>query len=451
MKQCGCSYITDEQFDRRGFLRVGSLSLLGLGLSNYLQATGMPSGQAATGITAAHRKAESCILVWLEGGVPQMDTWDPKPNSNFNPISTNVDGIQVSELLPQVAGHMDKLALVRTVQTKERNHPQAGYEAMTGHRPNIGEKFPSLGSIICKETGPRNEMPQYVLVPRPWDWYFPHFKDGFSGGFMSADYDPMVIPDPSKHDFQVPDLILPKSLSPELVDHRQSFLKVVERHFREKEQLGELGNMDESMKKAMAMLGSDRVKNAFDLSQESEKTKDVYGRDQVGQSMLLARRLVEAGCRFVTASGYKYAQWDIHQDNDRQLREDLAPTLDRTLSALLEDLQQRGLLETTLVLVMSEFGRTPDINKGLGRDHWPDCWSLAMAGGGIRGGQVIGVSDERAAQVNDRLVSLGDVYATIYNAFGIDHTKTYTTPFGRPIYIANALNDRQGEPINELL
>jgi hypothetical protein len=450
MKQCGCSYLTDEQLDRRGFLRVGSLSLLGLGLSEYLLAEKVLA-ETAAGITAGQTKAEACILVWLEGGVPQMDTWDPKPNSNFKPISTNVPGIQVSELMPRLAEHMDKLALVRTVQTKERNHPQAGYEAMTGHRPTIGEKFPSLGSIICKETGPRNEMPQYVLVPRPWDWYFPHFKDGFSSGFMGAEYDPMVVPDPSKDDFQMPDLVLPKSLTPELIEHRQSFLKVVDQHLREKERLGELGNMDETLQTALAMLASDRVKKAFDLSQESEKTRETYGRDQVGQSMLLARRMVEAGCRFVTASGYKYAQWDIHKDNDKQLKEDLVPTLDRSLSALLEDLHQRGLLETTLVVVMSEFGRTPDINGGLGRDHWPDCWSLAMAGGGIKGGQVIGSSDERAAHVEDRLVSLGDVYATIYKAFGIDYTKTYTTPFGRPIYIANALDDRQGEPLNELV
>jgi uncharacterized protein (DUF1501 family) len=199
------------------------------------------------------------------------------------------------------------------------------------------------------------------------------------------------------------------------------------------------------------MLLSPKVEKAFDLSKEDPRLRDRYGRNRVGQSVLLARRLIESGCRFVSASGYRHGQWDTHGKNEEMLRKDLAPLLDQTLSVLLEDLEQRGLLETTIVLVMGEFGRTPTINPQLGRDHWPDCWSLLLGGGGIAGGHVIGASDKTGGYVADRMISMGDLYATIYKALGIDWTKTYMTPIGRPIYIANALGDKQGEPIKELI
>ncbi len=433
---------------RRGFLRVGSLSLLGMSIQQYLH---LADAWAANGLESPQKKAEACILIWLEGGPSHMDTFDPKPNSRFKPIATNVDGIQVSELLPGVARHMDKLAIIRSMKSEENNHPQGGYYALTGHRPTIGELFPSFGSVICKERGPRNAVPPYLLAPMPWETYFPDYKDGFSAGFLGPDYDPMVLPDPSGEDFEVPDLKLPKGLTSDLIDHRRSFLKVVDRHCRDLEQRGELGVMNALSERALTMVTSPEVKKAFDLSRESEQTRDAYGRDRVGQSVLLARRLVESGARFVTASGYGYAEWDTHADNDELLREKLGPTLDRTLSTLIEDLEQRGLLETTLVVVMGEFGRTPKINPNGGRDHWPDCWSLALAGGGIRGGQVIGASDEEGAYSVDGHVAMGDVFATIYKAFGIDFTKTYETPFGRPVYIANGLNNLPGRPLTELL
>lgn len=209
--------------------------------------------------------------------------------------------------------------------------------------------------------------------------------------------------------------------------------------------------MDAFSEQALKMILSPEVKKAFDLSQESEKTKNAYGRDRVGQSVLLARRLVESGCRFVTASGYKHGQWDTHSENEKLMKETLGPSLDQTLSVLLEDLEQRGLLETTVVLAMGEFGRTPHINPAKGRDHWPDCWSVAVGGGGIQGGHVVGASDEKGAYVADRLVSIGDLYATIYKAMGIDWTKTYMSPIGRPIYIANTFEDKAGVPIAELI
>ena len=199
------------------------------------------------------------------------------------------------------------------------------------------------------------------------------------------------------------------------------------------------------------MILTPAVRDAFDLSKESDKTKEQYGKDSVGSSLLLARRLVEAGSRFVTAAGYHSTSWDTHSDNDRGHRDRLAPPLDRSLSALIDDLEARGLLETTLVVAMGEFGRTPFINANLGRDHWPNCWSLALAGGGIKRGIVVGASDERGANVTDRVVAMGDLFATIYKLLGIDWRKEYMSPIGRPVKIANSLDDQTGEPVAELL
>src|SRR5262249_25375604 len=432
---------------RRGFLRVGSLYPLGIGLAPFLQfsrALGRPDAPPKG-------KAQACILLWLEGGPSQMDTWDPKGNSALKRIATKVPGIQISELFPRVARQMDKLSVIRSVHTEENNHPQGTYNTLTGHRPNAAMKFPSFGSIICKETGPRNELPQYALVPQPQEVDFFSYADAYNAAFIGSDYNPMIVPDPSQPDFHIPDLRLPKSVTADHIEHRKSFLKVVDRQFREKEEQAEFGTMDTLSRQALRMLLSPKVEKAFDLSKEPDKLREAYGRNRVGQSVLLARRLIESGCRFVSASGYRQGQWDTHGNNEQSLRKDLAPLLDRTLSVLLEDLDARGLLETTVVLAMGEFGRTPTINPQAGRDHWPDCWSLLVGGGGIAGGHVIGASDKRGAYVADRMVSMGDLYATIYKAFGIDWTKTYMTPIGRPIYIANALGDKQGEPIKELV
>jgi uncharacterized protein (DUF1501 family) len=209
--------------------------------------------------------------------------------------------------------------------------------------------------------------------------------------------------------------------------------------------------MDVFTEQAWKMILTPAVRDAFDLSKEAEKTKERYGKDSIGQSALLARRLVEAGSRFVTAAGYHGTSWDTHSDNDKGHRDRLAPTLDRTLTALVEDLDERGLLSTTLVIAMGEFGRTPIINAALGRDHWPNCWSLALSGGGVKTGQVVGASDDRGYNVTERVVTMGDLYATIYKALGIDWTKEYMSPIGRPLKIANSLDDRTGEPVKELL
>ena len=427
---------------RRTFVNAGSLGFLGLSLRNALAA------EAASKLPV-DGKAKAVILFWLEGGPSHVDTWDPKANSNFKPISTNVAGIQVSELLPTIAKRMDKFALVRSMHTRGTDHPQATHYAITGHEINPAMQFPSLGSIITKEMGPRNAVPAHVLVPK-WD-RSRQYEEYFRAAFLGGDYDPMCIPDPSKPGFEVTDLSLPKSVSQAAVESRSAFLKAVDRRYRELNDTADHTNMDAFTAQAWKMILTPAVRDAFDLSKESEQMKERYGKDSIGQSCLLARRLVEAGSRFVTAAGYHGTSWDTHSDNDKGHRDRLAPPLDRTLTALVEDLEERGLLESTLVIAMGEFGRTPNINANLGRDHWPNCWSLALAGGGIKTGQVIGVSDERGANVIDRVVTMGDLYATIYQALGIDWKKEYMSPIGRPVKIANSLDDKTGSPVKELL
>jgi hypothetical protein len=415
---------------RREFIGAGSLGFLGLSLGRYLEAAAVKQPVKA--------KANSVILFWLEGGPSHIDTWDPKPNSNFKPMSTNVAGVQFSELLPKLSKKMHKLAVVRSMHTRGNDHPQATHYVITGHEINPAMQFPSVGSIVTKELGPRNAVPANVLVPK-WE-RGRQYEDYFRASFLGGDYDPMCIPDPSKADFQVTDLSLPKSVSQASVESRSAFLKAVDRRYRALNETVEHADMDAFTAQAWKMILTPAVRDAFDLGKEPEKLKERYGKDSVGQSALLARRLVEAGSRFVTAAGYHGNSWDTHSDNDKSHKDRLAPTLDRTLTALIEDLDERGLLGTTLV-----------INPNLGRDHWPNCWSLALAGGGIKTGQVVGSSDEKGFNVASRVVSMGDLYATVYKTLGIDWTKEYMSPIGRPVKIANSLEDTTGEPVKELL
>lgn len=448
MKLSEC-YHCQQVAGRRDFLRVGTLGFLGVTLSDYLR---FSSARALAATNPPARKAQSVIMIWLEGGISQVDTWDVKGNTGFKAISTKADGIQISELFPRIAKNMDKLSIIRSMKSEQRDHPPGTIETLTGgHQPIPSMKFPSFGSIVAKELGSKNNIPPFVAVPRIQENAFFAYHDAFKGAFLGAQYDAMILPDPSKPDFQVPDLSLPKSVSAEAIDYGREMLKIVDQHFRSKEEIADFAKMDTFQEQALRMILSPTVKNAFDLSQESEKTKERYGRHRPGQSVLLARRLVEAGCRFVTAAGYKANQWDTHGNNEKSLREDLAPLLDQSLSALMEDLDQRGLLETTVVIVTGEFGRTAVINQVAGRDHWPDCWSLLLGGGGIQGGHVIGASDKDGAYVADRPISIGDLYATVYKAMGIDWTKTYDSPLGRPIYIANGPGDVPGVPVKELV
>ncbi len=447
MRKAGCLTCTEALMRRRHFIRAGSLSLLGISLSQYLTARTALISEGTD--VDKNAKAQACILIWLEGGPSHIDMWDPKPNSNFKPISSNVPGIQISELLPRVARRMDKLSIIRSMHTEENNHGEGTYYAFTGHRPSPAMKFPSLGSIISKETERRSQVPSHVIVP---GWKEDARREYVKAAFLGAEYNPMeVLADPSQDDFEIVDLSLPKTLSMSRLEERRSLLSLMDGIYRHRINRAEQSRMDSFRAQALNMVLTPQVREAFDLSRESEKTKEAYGRTSFGQSLLLARRLVEAGSRFVTAAGHNLNGWDTHADNDERHKETLVPGLDWSLPVLLDDLEERGLLESTLVIAMGEFGRTAYINTAGGRDHWPHCWSLVLGGGGIRGGQVVGASDERGAYVAERQVSMGDVFATLYKAFGIDWHKEYMTPIGRPVKIANAINDTTGKPLTELI
>ncbi len=427
---------------RREFLRVGALSYLGLGLSDYFQLSSLMASP-----NAKKAKAQACILIWMHGGQSHLDTWDVKGNSGFKPISTNAPGIQISELLPRVSRHMDKLSIIRSMKNESNAHSEGTYYAMTGHMPTTTTRFPSVGSVVAKELGTRTSVPAYVTTGRGR-------LNSRSAGFVEPHYEPFIIPEPGAKDFKVTDLVLPDEVSVDALHARHAFLKLVDERYRQMENHANFAKVDSYNERALNLITSPAVRNAFDLSQESEKIKEAYGPGRFGQGTLLARRLVEAGCRFVTIDGWnKEAKhdWDTHYRNDYYVKEELVPPLDRALSTLLVDLEARGLFESTIVLVMGEFGRTPNINPGRGRDHWGHCWSLVLGGGGIKGGQVVGASDERGAYVAERLVTIGDLFATVYKALGIDWTKTYLGPGRRPIYIANSIGDKQGEPVHELV
>lgn len=445
-------------FGRRDFLRVGSLPFLGIHLAQFLRL------KQAVGATqsAGKAKANSCLLFWLDGGPSQMDTFDPKPNSSFKSIPTNVPGVHFSELLPKLSQRMDKLGVIRSMHTEENNHGNGTHFAATGHRLNPAMKFPSFASVISNELGSRSYMPRHIMVPE-----MPKGKvytDYFRGHIISPENDPFFLPDPNPgavggrlpegvewQDYAVPDLQIPKGLSADRIENRRAMLDLVDRSFRQRVESASFEKMDSFIEQALGMISAQQVRQAFDMSQESDHMKDAYGRDGVGQSVLLARRLIEAGSRFVTAGGFAQQAWDTHEHNDEKHRDTLCPALDRTLSVLLDDLAARGLLDTTLVVVMGEFGRTKDLNVGSGRDHWPECWTAVLAGGGIQGGAVVGASDEMGAYVADRMVTMGDLFATIYKTMGIDWTKEYMHPVGRPVKIANSKDDTTGVPLHELL
>src|SRR5262245_61370777 len=247
MRKIGCLDCSEASLRRREFLRVGSLSLLRINLSQYLE---LRNGMTLASSDGVHQKAkaQACILLWLEGGPSQVDTWDPKSNSSFKPISTNVPGIQISELLPRVAKKMDKLAIIRSMYTEENNHPQATYYAMTGHRPNPAMQFPSLGSIVTKEMGSRNEVPAHILTPQ-WDSQR-QYEEYVKAAFLGSEYDPMVVPDPGEPDFKLPDLSLPKSITLSRLEDRRSFLQLVDRRYRDKVQLAQKGDGDAFIQQA---------------------------------------------------------------------------------------------------------------------------------------------------------------------------------------------------------
>ena len=407
-------------FGRRDFLRIGSLSPLGLSLQ-----------QALRGGT---RKDVSCILIWQSGGCPQQDTFDMKPDApleyrgEFQPIPTKTPGIQICEHLPLTAAQTDKFTILRSMRSKENNHERAINYLLTGYLPLPTIEFPSVGSVVSERLGPRNGLPPYVAVPQAFPSY--------GGGYLGSGHNPFNAGNPNVPGYQARDLSLSSEVDWSRLGNRRKLLESMDAKFRAIESSRSFRSMDSFYEKAYSLLSSPNAKRAFDIEAEPQSLREKYGRTPVGQGCLLARRLVESGVRFVTvAKGW--LNYDTHGDNFNTLKKLLLPEFDRAFAALLEDLDARGLLDSTLVLAMGEFGRTPKVNAGAGRDHHNDCWSIAMAGAGIAGGRILGATDKHAAEVTELPVEPEDLVHTICEILGIDPTHEYDTPLRRPVKISN--------------
>ncbi len=422
-----------EGMSRREVLQVGALSTFGLSLPAFLRA------QSAAAAETPGR-AKNCILLFMNGGPTHMDTWDLKPDApseyrgEFNPIETNVSGMQISEHLPQMAKVADRYSIIRSFTSPEASHERACHYMLTGYRVLPTIEYPAYGSVVLREQGFKTKVPPYVAVPQT--------LRGGGPGYMGTVYQPFSVGDPgAQGKFTVRDVTSP--VGDDRMKARAELLRAQDAKFRQNDPDRNLAALDEFYQRAYDLVNSPEAKKAFDLKQESEALKDRYGRNSMGMSCLLARRLIEAGTRFVTIS---QPGWDTHGNNFKSLRERLLPPLDGGFSALLSDLDDRGLLKDTLVLWMGEFGRTPKINRTAGRDHWSRAQSVVFAGGGTRGGQIIGKTDATASLPAERPVTPEDMAATIYQVLGIDAHKLYQTSTNRPIRIAEG-----GQVIRELV
>jgi len=440
-----------DGWTRRDFLHAGALAPLGLTLAGYHRARGSEGD-----------KDINCILLFLVGGPSQLDTFDPKPQAPeevrvpFRPISTNVPGIQISEIFPKTARHADKYAIIRSIYHTATAVHDTGHQMMqTGRLFTGGVEHPHMGCVLGYLRGNRGELPAHVVVPKPIGRTGGNLPHGHTAGYLGRAYDPFILnADPNDPQFRVPDLLPPDYLSGIRVTRRQKLRELVDGMTRTLENSPALQQLDESFHRAYQLMTSPRARAAFALEQEPAKLRDRYGRTRFGQSCLLARRLIEAGVRFVTVNMFETVfdevTWDIHGSRPftdiQQMAREVAPNFDNAFSALLEDLHDRGLLATTLVLAVGEFGRTPKINPAGGRDHHPGVWSILVAGGPLRGGQVIGESDNLAYAPKTRPVTPAEFAATVYKALGLDPHKELPGPQNRPI----PLVDYSVKPIDEL-
>jgi len=414
-------------------LRLGSTGLIaGLTLPRLLQAEEhAPAGRAA--------KATSCIFLFLEGGPPHQDMWDPKPDAPseirgpFQTIPTKTPGVFFTEYCRQCAQITDKFTVVRSHSHTDNGHMTGYYYMMTGRKPTFpdgehpiptNEVFPSLGSFVGKELGSNGKVPAYINMPHPMSAGGP--------GFLGAEYAPFVIEaDPSQPDFEVKDLGNVDGVSERRTERRRRMLAGLE---KERQRIGRAAAMSTYYTKAFNLINSPEARKAFQIQSEPVTVRESYGMTQIGQCALLGRRLIEAGCRFV---GIDAPGWDVHFNCFPSLKNDLIPPADQAFFGLVTDLEQRGLLDRTLVVMMGEMGRTPRINAQAGRDHWSMAQSILFAGGGIKPGQIIGATDAQAAAPTSDPISVSDVLRTIHNLMGIDADKEYPDPLGRPVPLVN--------------
>ncbi len=432
---------------RRQFLKIGSLGCLGLTLPGLMRA------EAAA--PASERRQTSCILLWLQGGPSQIDTFDPKPDAPseirgpFRPLETNVSGIRVADVFPRLARQADKYALLRSVHHPSPAHI-VGHQYMLCGMGNGQIAYPSMGAVVAKLRGGKSLLPSWMMLPNiAYETNATPERLCQTAGYLGSEYN-AVLPqgDLVKGTLTLRELDPPAGVSPDRLARRRQLLDTA--LGRELAQVEPTRSADAIYQRAFALMDSSGVRQALDLRHEPDPLRDRYGRNHVGQGALLARRLVETGVRFVTVNWPNRLAWDSHSDLEGQMRTHLCPTLDRALSTLLEDLAQRGMLESTLVIAMGEMGRTPRIGANDpryadGRDHWSGAMSVLMAGGGVRGGQVIGSSDAHGAYAHDRPIPSHDVVASVYHAFGITPDDTVEAVGGQPKKVLE-----RGEPVREL-
>jgi len=417
--------------ERRGFLTVGAIGGLGLSLGDFFRMR-EARGEAAQP-PAPTATAQSVIYIYLPGGYAHQETFDPKPfapveyRGPLGSIDTALPGVRFGEVLPNTAKVADKLAICRSMTHGEAAHERGTHNMFTGYRPSPALQYPSMGSVVSHEFGPRENLPPYVCIPQQ--------PNEFAGsGYLSSAYSGFSIgSDPANPSFKVRDLNLPEGIDTVRFDKRRRMLDAVNDHFRQKEKSDSLDALDTFYQRAYGLISSAKAQEAFDLAKEPDAIKDEYGRNQAGMRMLLARRLVESGVRFVTLT---YGGWD-HHDNISQNMKNQSPAFDQGFASLIRDLDRRGMLSSTLVCVGTEFGRTPKINATNGRDHWPKVYSIVMAGGGIKAGIVHGSSNATASEPEDDPLTVEDWASTIYNRLGINADKELMAPGARPIEIVD--------------
>ncbi|HEY1191775.1 MAG TPA: DUF1501 domain-containing protein [Gemmata sp.] len=423
---------------RRAFLRVGGLAAFGLGLPQYLR--------ARAGAPQARAKAKRCILLWMQGGPSHIDTFDPKPDApaeirgEFGTVPTTLPGVRFADVVPMLAQQTDRLAVIRGHDPKNGSHGVADHLMMSGHKFNATLPFPCFGSVVAKERGYENGMLPFVQLGKSIDRRF----NGGIAGFLGDQFNPFEVPDdPSSPAFKVRDLAVSTSAERVRLDRRYAMLADLENYQRAVEVPGVVKARDEFYEKAHGIITGPAAKKAFDLGQESEKTRERYGKNALGQGCLLARRLIEGGVQFVTVTD---GGWDTHTNNFKSLKDRLMPRVDRGLSALVEDLGARGLLDDTLVVWFGDFGRTPKVNPTAGRDHWSTAGVALMAGGGLKVGQVVGRTNALAEVVTDTPVGPQDLAATIYHTLGVNLHTWYKAQDGRPIELCP-----EGKPVQALI
>lgn len=449
-----------DQLSRRELLRIGGLGACGLTLSDLLRSNSTAAAAELSAV-AGGGKAKSCIVLFLMGGPPQHSTWDPKPDApadvrgEIAPISTNVPGVQFGELMPQLSRHADKLCVLRAMSTDDNAHSSSGYYMLTGHphqpmnrenaNPGAPNDWPFLGAVVQHLDRKQRDLPASVRLPNHIFNTDGSIWPGQDSGFLGRSANPWLLRcEPASPNYRVQEFVLPIDVSIERLTGRKSLLQNLNGQLDQATRSGVVRGYDGVTQRAFDLLASAQARRAFDMSLEPSELRSRYGNSQFGQSVLLARRLIEAGVRLVQVNWFRGPDepsdnpcWDSHTQETERLRKVLVPPMDQAFATLLDDLTQRGLLDETLVVCMAEFGRTPRFNPRGGRDHWGPVFSIAMAGGGIRGGIVYGASDRLGAQPRDGMVRPESLLATILHCLGINPVTEIEDPVGRRLILTH--------------